>query len=419
MKAVILAGGLGTRLKSVCENTPKPLTKLCETPVLEHQIKALKAEGVTDFILILGHLSEQIEAYFGDGKSLDVNISYYVEKTPLGTAGALFKLGLKEDFLLCNGDLIFNFSLKEMVDFHKQKKAFATLLTHPNSHPFDSTLFLTDGDKITGLLPKENKPFSYSNLCNSGIALISPKLLDLYSFEGKADLDKDVILPAIKTGKIYSYKTFEYVKDMGTPDRLKSVEEDIKNGIVSSKHKATPQRAIFLDRDGTINVHKGYVTDPSDIELIDGASEAINTFHSLGFLVIIITNQPIIARGDCTVEKLTEIHNRLETLLGENGAFVDGIYYCPHHPDSGFPNEIKELKIQCNCRKPAPGLILEAQKEFNIDLEKSYMVGDSLRDVEAGKNAGCTPVFLGEKDTANLPEKTQISSSLKEFTESL
>ncbi len=419
MKAVILAGGLGTRLKSVCENVPKPLTKLCEKPVLEHQIEALKAEGITDFILVLGHLSEQIEAYFGDGKGLGVNIFYYIEETPLGTAGALFKLGLTDDFLLCNGDLIFNFSLEEMVTFHKEKNALATLLTHPNSHPFDSTLFLTDGDRITGVLPKESKPFSYCNLCNSGIAVISPKLLDLYSFEGKADFDKDVISPAIKTGRIYSYKTFEYVKDMGTPDRLKAVENDIKNGIVSLKHKATPQKAVFLDRDGTINVHKGYITSASEIELISGVSEAINKLHSMGFLVIIATNQPVIARGECTVEALNEIHNRIETLLGEKGAFVDGIYYCPHHPDSGYENEIKELKIKCNCRKPSPGLLLKAQKDFNIDLEKSYMVGDSLRDVEAGKNAGCTPVFLGDKNTVNLPEEAQAFSSLKEFVEAL
>ena len=166
-----------------------------------------------------------------------MSISYYVENEPLGTAGALFKLGLNEDFLLCNGDLIFNFSLPEILSFHKDKNALATLLTHPNSHPFDSTLFLTDGDVITGVLPKENKPFAYSNLCNAGIGIISPRFLEMYSFDGKADLVKEVIAPAIKTGKIYSYKTFEYVNDMGTPDRLKAVENDIKNGIVSKKHK--------------------------------------------------------------------------------------------------------------------------------------------------------------------------------------
>lgn len=419
MKAVILAGGLGTRLKGICENVPKPLTKLCGKPVLEHQIDALKDEGITEFILVLGHLSGQIEAYFGDGKQLGVSISYYVEETPLGTAGALFRLGLKEDFLLCNGDLIFNFSLGEMIAFHKEKNALATLLTHPNSHPFDSTLFLTDGDRITGILPKENKPFSYSNLCNSGIAVISSELLDMYSFDGKADFDKDVILPSVKTGKIYSYKTFEYVKDMGTPDRLKSVENDIKNGVVSAKHKRVPQRAVFLDRDGTVNVHKGYITKASEIELIPGVCEAINRLRSSGFLVIIATNQPVVARGDCTLDELTEIHNRLETLLGENGAYIDGIYYCPHHPDSGYENEITELKINCDCRKPSPGLLLQAQKDFNINLEKSYMVGDSLIDVEAGKNAGCTPVFIGEKTAEKLPEKTQIFSSLTEFSESL
>ncbi len=420
MKAVILAGGLGTRLGSVNKNIPKPLTYLCEKPVLLHQIEALKREGIKEFILVVGFLGEQIQDFFGNGENFGVSISYYYEDSPLGTAGALFRLNLTEDFLLCNGDLIFDFSLEKLVNFHKEKNALATLVTHPNSHPYDSTLLVTAEDSsVTDIIKKEEKPYSYANLCNAGIQLISPDLLKNFSIDGKADFDKDILALSIKSGRIFSYKTAEYIKDMGTPDRLLQVENDLKNGLVSQKNSKVPQKAVFLDRDGTINLHNGYILRPHDLILLKGVSKAINLLHEKGYLVIVATNQPVIARGECTDGELREIHNRMETLLGENGAFVDGIYYCPHHPDSGFEGEIKELKITCSCRKPAPGMLLQAQKDFNIDLQKSFMVGDSVIDAEAGKNAGCTPVFVGTKGMENLPEKTKIYSSLKEFAESL
>lgn len=286
-----------------------------------------------------------------------------------------------------------------MVAFHREKKALATLFTHPNSHPYDSTLICTDDkNAVTAFLKSEEENCNARNLCNAGIEIISPELLEMYDIKGKADLDREIISPAVKTGRIYSYRSFEYVKDMGTPERLVKVERDLLDGTVEAKHRSKPQRAVFLDRDGTVNVHKGYITKPEQIELLPKAAEAIADFNSKGYLVIIVTNQPVIARGECSEEKLTEIHNRLEFLLGQKGAFVDGIYYCPHHPDRGFENEIAELKTVCDCRKPSPGLLLRAQKDFNIDMERSFMVGDSLRDVEAGKNAGCTPVLLTEKD---------------------
>lgn len=420
MKAVILAGGLGTRLKSVNKDIPKPMTLICNKPVLEHQIEFLKKSGITDFILITGYLSDQIKDYFKDGKALNVDISYFEESEPLGTAGALFHLGLDEDFLLCNGDLIFDFCLSKMINFHKDRHSLATLLTHPNTHPYDSTLIVASDDgRVTDLIQKNNKPFAYSNLCNAGIQIISPRLLELYKTSGKVDLDRDIIKPAIKTGKIYSYKTPEYVKDMGTPKRLIEAEFDIKSGFVERKNSSNLQKAVFLDRDGTINIHKGYITDPFEMELIPGVPEAISTFNKKGYLVIIVTNQPVIARGDCTIETLTQIHNRMETLLGENGAYVDAIYYCPHHPESGFKNEIKELKIPCECRKPNPGLLLKAKSDFNIDFSKSFMVGDSIRDIEAGKNAGCTPVYLSESTEYKNDKSIRIYKSLLDFAKTL
>lgn len=399
MKAVILAGGFGSRMGDICLNTPKPLIEILSKPILSHQIDALKKEGITDFLIVTGYLAEKIEDYFGDGQKFGVNISYYREETPLGTAGALFRLNLQEDFLLCNGDLIFDIDLCSMLNFHKAKGALATLFAHPNNHPQDSMVLQADNNnRIIDLHPKKEKPEFYPNLCNAGIQIVSPELLKMYNYTEAADFDRDVISPAINTGRIFAYRSSEYVHDMGTPERLAQTEKDISSGMVQTRNKHNLQKAIFLDRDGTLNTHKGYITNPSDIELTDGAAKSITTFHNLGYLVILITNQPVIARGDCTVEELEKIHNRLEMLLSENGAYLDCIYYCPHHPDKGFKGEVTELKIQCDCRKPAPGLIFKAQKDFNIDLSKSYMVGDSITDAEAGANAGCVSVLIGRKN---------------------
>ena len=419
MKAVILAGGFGKRLGNVSLNTPKPMTIVCDKPVLEYQINALRKEGIKEFVFVVGYLYEQIEAYFGNGEKFGVEITYYKEKAPLGTGGALFDLGLNEDFLLCNGDLIFDFCLEEMLDFHRKNKALATLLTHPNSHPYDSTLLSVSGDGcVEKIIPKNEKPYAYSNLCNAGIQIVSPEILGLCKASGKVDFDGDIIKPAIKTGRVYSYKTAEYVKDMGTPERLETVERDIKTGVVEKRHKRHLQKAIFLDRDGTINVHKGYIKSSEEIELITGVSQAISRLNSIGYLVIVVTNQPVVARGECTLGKLKEINNRIETLLGEKGAYIDEFYCCPHHPDSGFENEIKELKIKCDCRKPSPGLLLQAKKDFNIDMANSFMVGDSLRDVEAGINAGCKSVYLSETDEGSQ-SNTIICKSLADFSELL
>ena len=416
MKAVILAGGLGSRLGDLCKTVPKPLIPVNGKPILLHQIEVLKKEGIKDFLIITGYLSECIEAYFGDGEKFGVSIMYYREDIPLGTAGALFRIRPDEDFLLCNGDLIFDIDLTSMIAFHRQKNALATLFAHPNSHPSDSiTLDTDENNKVIRIHKKNNKPAFFQNLCNAGIQIVSPELLSMYNYQDKTDFDADVIFPAVKTGRIFAYPSSEYVFDVGTPERLSKASEDIASGIVFKKNKRNLQKAIFVDRDGTLNVHKGYIASPDSIELISDVPEAINVFHSLGYLVIMITNQPVVARGDCSLEDLKKIHCRLEMLLSNANAYLDGIYYCPHHPDKGFEGEIQELKINCSCRKPSPGLILQAQKDFHIDLSESYMIGDSLADIEAGRNAGCKAVYIG-KPTESLQVTTD---SLKSFSDVL
>ena len=187
---------------------------------------------------------------------------------------------------------------------------------------------------------------------------------------------------------------------MGTPDRYYETESDIKSGKVHARNLSQKQKAIFLDRDGTINKSNGFITKPEQFELSEGASEAIKKINKSGYLAIVVTNQPVIARGDCTFEELDLIHAKMETELGKEGAFIDGIYYCPHHTDKGFPGERAEYKCDCNCRKPKTGLFEMASRDFNIDLSQSFMIGDSKKDVEAGQKAGCKESFLiSDKNT--------------------
>lgn len=400
-----MAGGFGKRLAKLHSDRPKPMVEISGRPVLEYQIENLRKFGITEIIIVVHHMKEKIMRYFGDGSLLGVNISYYEEDKPLGTAGALLKIKdrLGNDFLLINGDLIFSVNFTKMIEFHIEKKALATLFVHPNSHPYDSELVVCDKNGAVTDWYKNDGVGNYTNCVNAGIHILSKKVLDSTYSESKLNLRADVLEPLIPTGKVFAYRSAEYVKDMGTSDRLRHVTSDVEKGIVFAKRADKKQKAIFLDRDGTVNKYKGYITSPKQLELINGVAEAIKKINRSGYLAIIITNQPSIAMGRMSYAVLDEIHAKLDTLLGEEGAYLDALYYCPHHPDSGFDGEVKELKIKCDCRKPSGGMIRKAAEDFNVDLSRSFMVGDSERDVLAGLDAGCTPIFLtGSDNTLNV-----------------
>lgn len=395
MKVVIMAGGKGTRITSIASDIPKPMITVEGKPVLEWEIECLKKQGFTDLLITVSHLGQIIMDYFGDGKKFGVNIEYYFEKEPLGNAGALFKVldKLTDDFLLLNADAIFDIDFNRFVDYHYKKGGLVTLFTHPNSHPYDSGLILADNDGavLKWLTKEDDRPVWYKNRVNAGLHVINKKLLmNLQIDTPKVDLDRQLLKPLQGSGKMFVYDSPEYVKDMGTPDRYYAVCEDFKKGIVQGKSLKYKQKAVFLDRDGTINKYVGFLRNIDEFELIDGVSEAIGLINKSGYLAIVVTNQPVIARGEVTYDELNMIHNKMETLLGKDGVYVDAIYYCPHHPHKGYEGEIPELKFDCDCRKPKPGMLLQAAKDFNIDLSKSFMIGDGDNDLQAGLNAGCT-----------------------------
>ena len=400
MKTVIMSGGRGTRISELFPEIPKPLIPICGRPVLEHEMECLREQGFTDIILTVNHMAEKIVDYFGDGSKFGVHIEYFVEDKPLGNAGALFKLKdkLTEDFLLLNADSVFNIDFNRFVAFHKEHNALVTLFTHPNDHPYDSGLIVANADKsVHKWLSKEDKrPEFYKNRVNAGLHIVSTKLLESDIDLPKIDLDRHLLKSLAGTGKMFCYDSPEYVKDMGTPERFEAVTRDFKSGKVFLRNLRNKQKAIFLDRDGTINKYVGFLRNIDDFELLPTVSEAIKQINKSGYLAIIVTNQPVIARGEVTFAELDKIHNKMETLLGIDGAYLDGIYFCPHHPDSGFEGEVKELKFDCDCRKPKAGMLLKAAEDFNIDLTESWMIGDDENDVKAGKVAGCKTALIGK-----------------------
>lgn len=416
MKIVIIAGGQGTRIASVNSEIPKAMIPVNSKPILEYQVELAKRYGFTEFIFIIGHLGNVIKEYFGDGSKWGVSIIYYHEEMPLGTAGAMpvIQYLLTEDFFVFYGDTIMDIALDEMLKFHKEHQSEATLFVHPNDHPYDSDIVEIDSNNRLIQLHLKPHPdnFISRNLVNASLFILSPRVIDYVPKDQKVNFEKHVFPKCLAEGmRMYGYVSAEYIKDMGTPDRYEKVCRDVINGKVTRLNKKYPRAAVFLDRDGVINKEVKFLHRVEQLELIRGAAEAIRLINQKGYLAIVVTNQPVIARNMCTLEELDTIHATLETLLGKEHAYLDAIYYCPHHPDSGYPEERKEYKVVCNCRKPKPGMILQAAKDWNIDLSQSYLVGDSETDIQAGQNAGIRGLY---KIIQNEPDSLlkQLSSLL-------
>lgn len=402
MKAVIMAGGKGTRLVKLNSDIPKPMFLILGRPILEHQIESLKRSGIDDITIIVGHLKEAVKNYFEDGSKFEVRIRYIEEQKPLGTAGALYYLREEiDDFLLIFGDLIFDIDFNRFMNFHKHHGAGITLFGHPNSHPYDSDIIMTDKEcRVTGIMKKnEERTSDYHNFVNAGIYCINPTVLKRIDRPEKLDLEKSLVTGCIKQGNVYAYKSTEYIKDMGTPERLESVVKDIKNGVVSGRSLRRKQKAVFLDRDGIINEYVDHLRDIDQFRLLAGISEAIKRINSSEYIVIVVTNQPVIARDNITLDGLDKMHRKMETELGKAGAYIDDIFFCPPYSDKGDDDEIHELEVDYECRKSKTKMLVTAAKRYNIDLSASWYIGDTTMDIQTGNDANMKTILVKTGET--------------------
>lgn len=417
-QAVILAGGKGTRLKERLGGLPKPLIDICGKPLLERQIELLRRFSFSKILILVNHGAEYIEQFCLSRNNWGIDIQCIDDVTPLGTAGATLAVfdKLEEEFLVVYGDTMLEINLRKFHEFHElHSDAVATLLVHPNDHPQDSDLVEIDHmNHIVEFHPYPHKKGSnHPNLVNAALYLFKRSaLLPWLEKNGILDFGKD-IFPAILAQKsvLVAYNSTEYIKDCGTPTRLDKVIKDFKSGRIERANLTVKQKAVFLDRDGVINKEVGHLSRAEQLELLPSVGNAIKILVDAEYRTIIITNQPVVARGDCTLVDIRDTHNKLENLLGEEGAYLDRIYFCPHHPDKGFKGEIKELKIACECRKPNIGMIEKACIEMNVDLNQSWFIGDSTVDILTASRAGLTSILV-ETGYAGMDQKY---SSTPEF----
>ncbi len=200
------------------------------------------------------------------------------------------------------------------------------------------------------------------------------------------------MLPA--PARLYGRPNREYIQDMGKPECHARLRTNRSSALAESRFSREPRPAVFLDRDGTLNVEANGLSSPEQLELLPGAADAVRSLNRAGFLAVVVTNQAAIARGACTEADLEQIHDKLEALLGEQGAYLDAIYYCPHHPDLGVPGDRPDLETECNCRKPGTAMIERAASDFPILIEDSWMIGDTTVDLQTGQNAGLRSILV-------------------------
>ena len=392
--AVVLAGGKGTRLASAFPDLAKPMVPVDGLPIAEHLVRTYAAQGVRRFIFTLGYRGDQLRAHFGDGSAWGVSVEYFEEREPLGTAGALAELQDElgaAPFWVFYADTLSSVDLSRMEAHHRANCADATLLVHPNDHPYDSDL--VDAEPTGRVRAVFGKPHpadrEVRNVVNAALYLLEPSMLREIPRGVASDFGRDLFPKWAASHRLYAYSTPEYIKDMGKPERRAQVEAALRQGKVEARNLRNRQRAVFLDRDGVINVDSDLIKHPDELVLVPGAAAAIHALNQSDLIAVVVTNQSVVARNLTDEAGVDRIHARMERLLAdEAGAFVDAIYYCPHHPHGGFPEENPAYKIECSCRKPKPGMLLAAADRFNIDLSSSYLVGDSPRDIEAGQAAG-------------------------------
>ncbi|HEY0758055.1 MAG TPA: HAD-IIIA family hydrolase [Acidisarcina sp.] len=409
MNAVILAGGRGTRLAARTGGLPKPLVEVNGRPLLAYQLELLKKHGVDQVTLLCGFGAAAVRDFCGDGSRWSLHLRCIEEQQALGTAGAVIDAlpQLPESFLVLYGDTMLNVDLRRLNNAHLASGAEATLFLHPNDHPEDSDLVETGEDGfVTAIHPCPHADLSaLPNQVNAALYVVNAAALrgfDVSSGElklarsaGPLDFAHDVFPSLLGSGaRLYGYRSPEYIKDAGTPERLDRVAADVASGLVARSSLDVPRPAVFLDRDGTINEEVGHLSRPGQFRLILGAAEGIRLLRDAGYRIAVITNQPVIARGDCTAAGLAQIHNAMEMQLSREHAFVDGIFHCPHHPDRGFEGEVPELKFDCECRKPKLGLVERAVRELNIDLRGSWLIGDRTSDIELARRAGIRSILV-------------------------
>jgi len=382
MQAAILIGGRGTRLGDAVAETPKPLLEVCGRPFVEHVMLNLRRFGFNEFLLLAGYRAAVVsERYGGDSSfaaELDARIRVLVEPEPLGTAGALRCAAreLRDEFLLVNGDSIFDFNYLDLARCTRAGEPedwIGRVALLPVQDADRYGFVEREGGAIRAFREKPATP--ESGLINSGVYWLKSTVLEFISGT-PCSLEQDVFPLLARTGRLGGRDYTGFFIDIGIPEDLQRARRTLVDEL--------RRPAAFLDRDGTLNHDAGYTHRIEDFRWCEGAIAAIRLLNDAGYLVFIVTNQAGIARGYYGPAEVDALHAWMQRQLAAEGAHFDDVRYCPHHPDG----TVAELAIRCDCRKPATGMLDSLIAQWRPDLSRSFMLGDSDKDVAAGEAAG-------------------------------
>jgi D-glycero-alpha-D-manno-heptose 1-phosphate guanylyltransferase len=393
-QAIILAGGLGTRLRSAVPDLPKCMAPVAGRPFLFHVINSFRLQGVEHFIFSLGYKHEIMEEYLADQFS---RLSYecVIEAEPLGTGGAIhlaMQKATTENVIVTNGDTLFNANLTELMSLHLKKQAACTLALKPMKK-FDryGVVEIDKENTITSFLEKK---YYDEGLINGGLYIINKEKFLQQSFPQKFSFEKDYLEPSVSSGKLSGLAQDHYFIDIGIPEDFEKAQKDLQHPPLDLK-AIDKSWTLFLDRDGVINTDKpgSYIFNTDEFSFMEGLPAAFKKLTQLFKHVIVITNQRGVGRELMKETDLTAIHEKMKAEAIGAGGKIDGISYCTsihnNHPD----------------RKPNPGMAVQAVHDFpGIDLRRSIMIGNNLSDMQFGRNAGMYTIFVKTTNPLiNLP----------------
>ena len=420
IQVLILAGGRGSRSEN--PQIPKALQTIFEDKtILEIQLDALVSGGFRDVCLLLGHLANEMTTYLERilPRYPTLSIACLTDKvdaqgTSSSVSSAVQTLGPEKDYLLLLGDTVIKAPLDHYFRRWRESRADVGVLCHPNLHLQDSdTLLLDQSGKILDFREKgrdEDAAPGFLVQAATGVLFFTSRAAKRM-VGSIGDVTQHLIANSILDNSGVGVLATHYFKDSGTSTRLNTIRDDFSNGA-ALRRGGTKRAALLVDRDDTLIVDSGTARGTvSEAEITIGLADAIKEFNQHGVPVFVVTNQPGIAKGQITESDVFRVHNELGKYLSEHGSLIDGLYFCPHHPEIGFEIEVVSLKISCRCRKPENGMLLAIADEHGIDLTKSVLIGDSNSDSEAAARSDCRfKLASWNGSTASLTSKVMLET---------
>ncbi|MGE3638852.1 MAG: HAD-IIIA family hydrolase [Pirellulales bacterium] len=385
IKALLLAAGLGTRLRPLTHRLPKCLVPIHGHPLLDYWIASIRETQIRDVLINTHHFPDQVRSYLQSVNEYGrphVRESY--EPKLLGSAGTIAAnrrwLDDADDCLIIYTDNLSTVDLRELIRFHKSHDDPFTMMLFRTQYPQKCGIAKLDADqRVIEFVEKPQTPSS--NLANAGVYVLSADAYREVADRQAFDLGHDV-LPTF-VGRMRGWLFDGYHRDIGSLESLELAMQEVPT-VMHRWSKLTRGSAVFLDRDGTIIEHVHHLTDPTKVRLLPGAADAIRRLQQNGYKCVVVTNQSVVGRGMLSMAGLHRIHDEMARQLAQSGIKLDGIYLCTLAPKESDPTIVEHPD-----RKPGPGMIFQAAEELSLNLSESWMVGDSISDVLAGHNAGC------------------------------